>query len=64
LTEELGLSERDAVSALTASLRHKGIDAAKIPSAGGENLTQWVETLLDRVSGAVVMGAAQRIEKP
>jgi len=62
LTEEVGLSEREA--ALTAGLREKGVDAAKIPGAGGENLTQWVEALLERVSGAVVMGAAQRIEKP
>jgi hypothetical protein len=63
LTEEVGLSEREAVDALTADLRDKGIDAAKIPAAG-ENFTQWVEALLERVSGAVVMGAAQRIEKP
>jgi hypothetical protein len=63
LTEEVGLSEREAISALTAGLREKGVDAAKIPS-GSENLTQWVEALLERVSGAVVMGAAQRIEKP
>jgi hypothetical protein len=63
LTEEVGLSEREAAIALTAGLREKGVDAAKIPSAG-EDLTQWVEALLERVSGAVVMGAAQRIEKP
>ena len=51
LTEEVGLSEREAAIALTAGLREKGVDAAKIPSAGGENLTQWVEALLERVSG-------------
>jgi hypothetical protein len=62
LTGELGLSERDAVSALTSCLRQKGIDAAKIPDATGRSLTQWVEALLERVSGAVVMGAAQRID--
>jgi hypothetical protein len=44
-------------------LREKGVAAAKIPSNSGENLTAWVEALLDRVSGAVVMGAAQRIER-
>ena len=64
LTGKLGLTEREAVSSLTASLREKGIEAAKIPDAGGQNLAGWVEALLERVSGAVVMGAAQRIEKP
>jgi hypothetical protein len=63
LTEKLGLTDREAVAALTASLREKGTEAAKIPDTGGKNLSGWVEALLERVSGAVVMGAAQRVEK-
>jgi hypothetical protein len=63
LTGELGLTEREAVSALIAGLRQKGVDAAKIPGNSGESLIAWVEALLDQVSGAVVMGAAQRIER-
>jgi hypothetical protein len=60
---ELGLSDREAVAALTSSLREKGVEADKIPDAGRGNLTDWLEALLERVSGAVVMGAAQRIGK-
>jgi hypothetical protein len=63
VADKLGLSERDAVSAMTAALREKGVDAAKIPDPGGKSLTEWVEALLERVSGAVVMGAAQRIAR-
>ena len=63
LTDKLGLSEKEAVAALTASLRDRGVEGAKIPSAERRNLTDWLEALLERVSGAVVMGAAQRIEE-
>ena len=63
LTEELGFTEREAAIALTAGLRDKGVDAAKIPEPGDQSLTDWVGALLERVSGAVVMGAAQRIER-
>jgi hypothetical protein len=63
LTGTVGLTEREAIAALTARLREKGIDAAKIPDAAGISLTEWVGALLERVSGAVVMGTAQRIEK-
>jgi hypothetical protein len=62
LTGKLDLGERDAINALTAELREKGIDAAKIPDASGQSLNAWLEALLDRVSGAVVMGAAHRVE--
>ena len=62
LTGKLALGERDAISALTAELREKGIDAGKIPDASGQSLNAWLEALLGRVSGAVVMGAAQRID--
>jgi hypothetical protein len=62
LTGKLGLSEHEAVSALTARLREKGVDPTKIPDAGGKGVDQWIEALLERVSGAVVMGAAQRVD--
>jgi hypothetical protein len=64
LTAKVGLTEREAVAALMAGLREKGVDAAKTPDAGGIRLTEWVAALLERVSGAVVMGVAQRVEKP
>jgi hypothetical protein len=61
---KVGLTEDQAVAVLTTRLREKGVDVAKIPSASGAGLVPWIEMLLERVSGAVVMGAAQRVEKP
>ena len=64
LTGKLGLGEKEAIAALSASLRETGIDAAKIPAGERRDLSEWLEALLERVSGSVVMGAAQRVEKP
>lgn len=64
LTEKLGLNEKEAVAALSANLREAGVDSAKIPSAERRDLGEWLEALLERVSGSVVMGAAQRVAKP
>ena len=61
LTETLGLEENEAVSALTAALQESGVDRAKIPRSDRRSLTEWIDALLERVSGSVVMGAAHRI---
>ena len=63
LTGTLGLSETEAARALRSALGEAGIDSAKIPSSERRSLTEWLEALLERVSGSVVMGAAQRIER-
>jgi len=61
LKEKLGLSEDEAIRKLSASLRQQGVGPEKIPQGGGD-LRAWLDELLDRVSGSVVMGAAHKIE--
>lgn len=58
LTNINGLSEAQAITALSQALLHNGVSASKLPDDKGQRLADWLEALLDHVPGSVVMDAA------